>query len=451
MWNDPEARSHFQRYPVIYFTFKDVKARHWRDAFAGIRKVIVDELDRHNYLLGSDDYRRLLFDDPEASAYWNVLRDLSEQLHAYHGERAFIFIDEYDIPIQAAHTHGHFDEAVEFFRNFLSAGLKDNVHLMRGVLTGVLRVAKGLQPASIPVPTLVGFAPDDHDSLVSRPRDLGFDIELFPTRTPTLPPATHTNSYALGSRDVLIIEPAPTDPSEQRELIVWVRGMRSQGRTPVAIVVTHHHADHIGAAEAMSSALGLPLWAHEQTQQRMRGLRFEHALGDGDIIDLAGPIDRRWHVLHTPGHAPGHVCLYEEQSRVLVLGDMIAGEGTILVAPGDGNMRGYLRQLRRLAALEARLGLPAHGEPIEGPSCKLWATHDHRLMREGKVLVALARLQPADADLLVPVVYDDTPVQVWPLARLSLAAHLEKLVDEGRVRIEAGLHRLVDGDGQPQR
>ena len=150
IWDDLEARSHFQRYPVIYLTFKDVKAASWKDAFAGIRDVIATEVDRHRYLLASDAlspsdkiiFERRLRRENDPSLFWSVLADLSRQLHAYHGERAFILIDEYDIPIQAAYTHGHFDEAVEFFRNFLSAGLKDNGHLMRAVLTGVLRVAK---------------------------------------------------------------------------------------------------------------------------------------------------------------------------------------------------------------------------------------------------------------------------------------------------------------------
>ena len=150
VWNDPEARKHFQRYPVIYLTFKDVKASQWEDAFAGIRDVIAREVGRHAYLLKSDvlnewekaTLERRLRQENDASLFWNVLADLSRHLHAYHGERAIILIDEYDIPIQAAYTHGYFDQAVEFFRNFLSAGLKDNGHLMRGVLTGVLRVAK---------------------------------------------------------------------------------------------------------------------------------------------------------------------------------------------------------------------------------------------------------------------------------------------------------------------
>jgi len=284
---------------------------------------------------------------------------------------------------------------------------------------------------------------------VLRPRDLGSDNELFPTKTPTLPPATHTNSYALGGRDLLIVEPAPQDPGEQRAMIEWVEGMRSAGRNPLAIVVTHHHGDHVGAAASLKAALRLPLWAHPSTSARLPDIAIDRALHDGERITLEGPVARTWEVLHTPGHAPGHVCLHEASSGSLVLGDMIASQGTILIAPGDGDMRTYLDQLQRLARLEARLGLPAHGEPIESPSLVLLATHAHRLMREGKVVSTLRGRGPHHVESLLPEVYDDTPMVLWPLAKLSLEAHLEKLVTDGRVeRRPDDEFALVAANGQ---
>jgi glyoxylase-like metal-dependent hydrolase (beta-lactamase superfamily II) len=140
-------------------------------------------------------------------------------------------------------------------------------------------------------------------------------------------------------------------------------------------------------------------------------------------------------VLVTPGHAPGHVCLYEAQRGVLVVGDMVASKGTILIQPGDGDMSAYLSELARLEAIGARLALPAHGDPIDEPSSTFRRYIEHRLMRENKVLRAVeaAGAQGAHPDLLVAHAYDDTPPDVWPLALLSLCAHLEKLSREGRV------------------
>jgi endoribonuclease LACTB2 len=267
-----------------------------------------------------------------------------------------------------------------------------------------------------------------------RARDISRSIAMVSARTPTLPPATHTNSYAIGARDVVLVEPATPYAGEQRAWIAWARGLASQGRRAVAIVATHHHADHVGGIEVLAAELHLPVWAHAETAARVPEVEVSRRLAEGDEIVLKGPIPERWTVLHTPGHAWGHVCLWDEDSRAVVVGDMVASKGTILIAPGDGDMRVYLEQLERLARLGARLALPAHGNPIDEPTALFQRYIAHRLMREARALWAL----PEDIERgqtieeLVPVAYDDTPVGMWPVARLSLASHLAKLLEEGR-------------------
>ncbi|HZP41324.1 MAG TPA: MBL fold metallo-hydrolase [Candidatus Binatia bacterium] len=269
-----------------------------------------------------------------------------------------------------------------------------------------------------------------------RPVPIGPGVEAFPARTPTLPPATHTNSYALGTRDVLLVEPATPFEDERRAWIAWARALAGAGRTPRAVLVTHHHPDHVGGAGFLARALGLPVWAHGETARRLEPGLVARTLEDGEAIVLDGPAPQRWDVLHTPGHAPGHLCLHDAAAGVLVCGDMVASVGTIVIDPVDGDMAEYLRQLARLKGLGARVALPAHGDPIDAPAALFDRYVAHRLMREAKVAGALEAAGDGGAtlDALLPSAYADTPRALWMLARWSLEAHLVKLEREGRAR-----------------
>lgn len=261
-----------------------------------------------------------------------------------------------------------------------------------------------------------------------RPRDVVPGVALFPVRTPTLPPATHTNTYALLGAEVYLVEPA-TPYADERE--AWLSWARSIDRPIVGVIVTHHHVDHASAASFFARALSVPLLGHRITLSLLQ--EEGRAIDDGDVLG-------DWTVLHTAGHAPGHVCLHNPATRTLIAGDMVANGSTIVIPPDDGgDMAEYLRQLRRLQALDTTTVLPAHGEPIDQPHALFEHYIQHRLMREEKVLCAFFAARDAlgrepTAAEIVPAAYDDTPAHLWPLARVAAEAHLIKLRQEGRLR-----------------
>lgn len=252
-------------------------------------------------------------------------------------------------------------------------------------------------------------------------------IAVLALRTPTLPPATHTGCYLAGDGALIAIDPASPWPDEQARLAETVA---ARGRLAL-IALTHHHADHVGAAAALAARTGAPIAAHAATADRLRGrVAVDRLLDDGDVLEAGGV---RLRALFTPGHAPGHLAFLDEDSRALVAGDLVAGIGTILIDPGEGHMATYLASLERLLALGVGAILPAHGPMVADGPGKLREYLAHRRMREARVAAALADA-PAALAALCQVAYADTPAALWPIAVRSLEAHLVKLAEDGRAR-----------------
>jgi hypothetical protein len=150
IWQDAEARTHFQQYPVIWLSFKEVRGELWQDTYAMLTATLMDACTPFAWLESSPkltvrEQKRVgrWLDGAADSTQWKrLLKDLSELLYKATGKKAFILIDEYDTPIHSAWVSGYYSKMVEFFRAFLGAGLKDNPNLHKAVLTGILRIAR---------------------------------------------------------------------------------------------------------------------------------------------------------------------------------------------------------------------------------------------------------------------------------------------------------------------
>jgi glyoxylase-like metal-dependent hydrolase (beta-lactamase superfamily II)/8-oxo-dGTP pyrophosphatase MutT (NUDIX family) len=250
-------------------------------------------------------------------------------------------------------------------------------------------------------------------------------IVLVPLRTPTLPPATHTNCYVVGGDEVVVIDPA--SPYEEEQAVL--DGVLA-GRTVREIWLTHLHRDHVGGANHLKQRLGVKIAAHAITAVDLEGVvdvdrRFE----ESERLELPGRPGWSLRILHTPGHACGHVCVFEEKSGSLITGDLMAGLGTVVIDPPEGHMATYLDSLRRMRELPVTALFPAHGPVMANARAKIQEYIDHRLERERKILAAWqgGARQPAE---IVKEVYTDVPAAMHGLAERSVLAHLEKLREE---------------------
>lgn len=260
---------------------------------------------------------------------------------------------------------------------------------------------------------------------VSVRRVLASGLSVVPVRSPTLPPATHTNAWLLGTRQVVVVDPAGAWEAPRQALRDALDGVEV-----AAIFLTHHHPDHIGGVADLRARTGAPVLAHQHTAAQV-DFEIDQLLDEGDVLETdAGS----WQVLHTPGHARGHLCLHREDGYI-VAGDMVAGEGTIVLDPPEGNLADYLFQLDRLRALDAATLLPAHGPELTDPRAYLTHYIEHRHSRTQQVLAALQRMKgPAQPGALVPIIYPDIPLFVHPIAARQVLCHLQWLVEQGTIR-----------------
>jgi len=291
---------------------------------------------------------------------------------------------------------------------------------------------------------LAGVGPEDAAVALCNPPHIGTDfvpkrirfqrgILVHPMRTPTLPPAEHTHCYLVGTGDYVLIDPGSPWEDEQQHLIELMNELADEGRRPQRIVLTHHHADHIGAARAIADRFNIKIAAHPTTAEKL-GIVDEH-LTDGDVIEIAGPMPMRLHVLTTEGHADGHLCFQDEGSGAVFVGDLLAGGSTIVLDPPEGKLALYLQSLERLEGREPTTLYPAHGHAIPDGPKEIARYIAHRIARMEALAEAVLE-GVTDLQDLVAKVYADTPIPLHPVAERSALASLIELEQRGIIAKE---------------
>ena len=220
-------------------------------------------------------------------------------------------------------------------------------------------------------------------------------------RAPNPSPMTldGTNTYLVGG---WVVDPGPDDPAHLRAVL------DAAGGEIEGIALTHTHPDHSGGAARLAElAGGVPA----------------RLPGEGDRL---GPLA----AIATPGHSPDHVCLLV--GGTCLAGDLVMGQGSVFIMPGEGSLSAYLDSLRRVRALDLDVLCPGHGPYVWDPAAKLDEYVAHRLERERLLLEALDAGARADDELLDRAWADVGP-DLRPVAALSLRAHLEKLDEDGRL------------------
>jgi glyoxylase-like metal-dependent hydrolase (beta-lactamase superfamily II) len=235
--------------------------------------------------------------------------------------------------------------------------------------------------------------------------------DILRLRAPNAGPVTlsGTNTWVVGRGPTWVVDPGPLIDAHVRRLLAAIEDRGGLG----GVVLSHDHLDHREAVETLLEERPAPLAAGR---------------GEVDVTLEEGVCFGPFRAVPTPGHAPDHFALVAHDA--CFTGDAVLGEGSVFIAPHRGAMASYLRALARLRARgDFSVICPGHGPPVWDPQAKLQEYVDHRLDRERALLRALDRGLRSERELL-DAVWSDVPAALRALARVTLAAHLDKLDEE---------------------
>lgn len=267
-------------------------------------------------------------------------------------------------------------------------------------------------------------------------------IICFPLRTETLPPATHTNCFIVGRQEFVVIDAASKDESEQTKLFELLDSFIEKGFVCREIIVSHLHKDHFGGETSLRNhlrakfGLEVPVSAHKITAESLRGkVEFQKFIEDSETLKLKDESGAEFELkaLHTPGHARGHLCFYDDELGFLLSSDNVVGAGTVVIAPPEGNMTDYLNSLERMKNLSNLQHLcGSHGSAIFDAKAKIEEYITHRKEREKQILEAVQN-GAQTAEEIAGIVYQKLDPNIFPLAVKSVSAHLAKLEQDGLI------------------
>lgn len=269
-----------------------------------------------------------------------------------------------------------------------------------------------------------------------RPVALLKNIQRLTAPNPGFMTGPGTNTYIVGqaSTGFIVIDPGPADERHLEKILMACPG------TIHAIICTHSHPDHSPGAFVLQKMLEqkVLIWGLASSEFSRADSRFmpDSEVQNGQVFELSDAHSQHTlQVIYTPGHASNHIALLLQEEAVLFSGDHILNGSTTVIDPPDGNMNDYLNSLDVLAAMaeqgQIEFILPAHGYAIGNALNAIKGLKAHRLKREAKIVQVVQANPKGSMDEWVAKAYDDVPERVWPIAKRSMLAHLQRLEQVG--------------------
>ncbi|MEH6727775.1 MAG: MBL fold metallo-hydrolase [Hyphomicrobiales bacterium] len=248
-----------------------------------------------------------------------------------------------------------------------------------------------------------------------------------------------TNTYLIGRKSLAIVDPGPDSDTHLAALVCAI-----SERSVDAIILTHSHLDHTPLTARLKRHTGAPVnavgphrpyrvltAAETEILGRSADLDFvpDHELANGELIEGQ---DWQLETVLTPGHTSNHAAFAIRGTDLLLSGDHVMGWSTTVVAPPDGSMADYLRSLDVLLARRETHYLPGHGDAIPKARSYVKGLKTHRIMRERAIFEQISKGVDSIPEI-VTILYRTIPEKLHGAAAMTVLAHLESLIEAGKV------------------
>lgn len=263
----------------------------------------------------------------------------------------------------------------------------------------------------------------------------------FPVPTSTLPPAFVTNTYVIAANgDALIVDFGSAAPESMEACTHLLRRLRAT--RVIGIVATHYHRDHTEGMPQLSAHLDAPIYVHATDMESARRAmqlddsRVVHTLPSQFLV--GGQVGVAVH--HEPGHTHGHVHVVIAAEGVILVGDHLAGDGSVWIGPPDGHIESYYEALAHIRDSGCTVAGPGHGPLLTDAHSAAVALLERRQVREQQIWTVLDNWHTREQ--VFDRVYGDTVTAgAAQVAKRTITAHLQHLLDTGRARRRYALGR----------
>lgn len=235
-----------------------------------------------------------------------------------------------------------------------------------------------------------------------------------------------TNTWLVGNEQVAVIDPGPDDGQHIENILASAQSLNW-------ILVTHTHPDHSPGAKILSDRTGAPIIGATPPDDSFQDKTFKQTI---DLFDNYQLVTNEFtlRAIYTPGHVNNHYCFFLEEEEMVMTGDHIMQGSTVVIIPPAGDMQDYILSLKKLSLLQPRYLAPGHGLLMDDATTEINNIIDHRLKREEQIVEGLQNSPFSSLAELTAIVYSDVNRALWPMAELSLWAHLLKLEKENKAR-----------------